>query len=273
MILKQYLSAVITQAVANYPCRVGWLDVLAAVAGPIVSGVLGKQAYDADMEAYGSRIQTTVADAKAAGIHPLEAIRSGAAGALPPTQPNLLTAASAQNMFDGIADVLTGRQALEDADKEVQRDINRITRDQMKMESDALSKLVGNGAGLKAEAPKQTPINTIAGKETTNKESEKKHPLDLAGEVPEAENSNEPIIKRYTFPDGTSGHAIEDWGVAAQLGAQWLIGKTFTTGSKNTREDNELVRQRLVDQGYEGADLKNLFQSITNERYDDVFSN
>jgi len=245
--------------------------IISSVGPSVVSGLFADKANKQNMAAYGSRISTTVADARRAGIHPLEAIRAGAASSLPPQMASLVTPASLGNSFDQIADVLSGRTAQEQADREVQMDINRIKRDQMMMESKSLREQVGTGSGIKASAARQTPISTVAGTPSSwspsggfNAGAAEHHPLRIEGaKTTPAQNETEPLIKFATTPDNKSYPYVEDVGMGIQVGSQWAMDK-ITERDIPTEGDYRLIYDRLRNnEGLEGDELRKAFKQIT----------
>jgi hypothetical protein len=122
---------------------------LGAVAGPLVSGILGNRSQrkaqaHAD-EANATKIQTAVRDAKAAGINPYYAISGGAAATGAQTIPSLASHTAIGQAFDRVADVITGRQAQESATKAVQEDLAEIAHDTARRGSIAPT---GAGSGV-----------------------------------------------------------------------------------------------------------------------------
>jgi hypothetical protein len=108
-------------------------SLLSAVAGPLVTGFFGNKAESdaqaAANQANATKIQTAVADAKAAGINPYYAISGGAAATSATQIPRLASHTALGNAFDRVTDVLTGRQAQKDASDDVQSDLAEIARD------------------------------------------------------------------------------------------------------------------------------------------------
>jgi type II secretory pathway pseudopilin PulG len=121
------------------------MSLLAAIAGPIIGGLFQNKANRDAQRAYGSRIRTTVKDARKAGINPLEAIRAGAGNALPPSGGRLVSDAAISNSFDAIADVLSGRTAAENKQADVQAEIQRIDADTQRR---GTIPSIGAGAGI-----------------------------------------------------------------------------------------------------------------------------
>lgn len=106
------------------PTQANFLSALiGAVAGPVVGGILGsraqKKADEQTQAANATRIQTTVADAKAAGINPLTAINSGAAmGWQQPSQANLASYSAIGGAITDAFDVITKNQSEKTAQKQ-----------------------------------------------------------------------------------------------------------------------------------------------------------
>lgn len=111
------------------PSSGGFMDFVSSVAPTILGAVSDNYSRKNAQEQYGRRLQTTVADARAAGIHPLEAIRSGAANSAPQSGPRLMTQTALTNSFDRVADLATGRTAAENANRDIERQMNRINLD------------------------------------------------------------------------------------------------------------------------------------------------
>lgn len=82
-----------------------------------------------DRGQYARRIQSTVADARAAGIHPLEAIRAGAANTAP-SAPRLLSETSRTATFDALDDALTGTKAARNRREKAEADLAEIRADE-----------------------------------------------------------------------------------------------------------------------------------------------
>lgn len=75
------------------------------------TGRLNNRQAKKDYALHRKRFEHTVADAKAAGIHPLEALRSGGANTSPNYTPRLQTTNARDQDFDTIQSVLTGEYA------------------------------------------------------------------------------------------------------------------------------------------------------------------
>jgi hypothetical protein len=118
------------------------MSLLGSIAGGLFSMFSSNQQAKQDQENYATRIQTTVADAKAAGINPLEAIRAGAGNSSAAATPRLMSAEASMNAFDQVADVLAGRTAQENAKDAVENTLAQIRVDESRRGS------IGAGSGV-----------------------------------------------------------------------------------------------------------------------------
>ncbi len=88
-------------------------------------------------------LRKIVSNAKAAGIHPLEAIRSGAGVAgVTSTAPRISSFTAVGNSFDQVGDFLTGHQRATDANLLAQAQLANIRADTARMGRVASSSLI-----------------------------------------------------------------------------------------------------------------------------------
>lgn len=225
-------------------------SILGAVAGPLISGFFGNKSEKRAEQNNATRIQTTVADAKAAGINPLEAIRGGVASALNYT-PRLASATALGQAFDRINDVISGRQAAETATKQVQEELQTIQRDQAKMGTVA-SPGAGSGVGTGTASPAAPSlVSQTAARAAAPPEPET--PQDLSTPAP-FEDGPAPLVTN-PFHEDTRINVDERWADAedfeARYGdaASWAYGglSVFNDMSRHVADRaTEIMHPRMV---------------------------
>lgn len=244
------------------------MSLLTAVAPALLSGLFGRSQARAQQKAYATRIRTTVADAREAGIHPLEAIRAGAANSVPDAGPRLISDTALQNAFDRVTDVIAGRRAQADEQKAVSAEITRINQDIMARGASPVS--FGAGAGVVDKSPRvQSPSNWQAGSGPTNGASWRNGPtpnphpegVGLGTPAEPIEGNTSVTNPLNEGPDGlprfTDPHNVDADAYAARYGE----GGEWIGGLRNASADtlyNRTLRQAAL-QMYGSVTRENLF--------------
>lgn len=111
----------------------GWGAAIGGVASALGSMFSTNSANSAARENYKKRIRWTVKDARKAGINPYFALSTGAANAVP-SAPRVASFTALTGAFDALDDVISGRDAQEDRNLELQNDLMAVELDQMRTE-------------------------------------------------------------------------------------------------------------------------------------------
>lgn len=117
------------------------LGAIAGIAGAILSKPKRVSGVQSTMEA----ARGAMLAQETYGINALELIRAGSAGTSSGSQPRVGSVAALTNSFDQIADVLTGKEARQEARDEVEDELRRIQLDTAKANLSILGKKTSPG--------------------------------------------------------------------------------------------------------------------------------
>jgi hypothetical protein len=122
------------------------LGLLTAIAGPVIGGIMGRSnaRYSQRLAdtSDGQKLQRMVADAEAAGINPYAALMGGAATPAGPG-PRVVSDTAWTNAFDQVENILSGRQAAQDRQLQLQNELTRINIDGARRSAQNISRQPG----------------------------------------------------------------------------------------------------------------------------------
>lgn len=102
---------------------------------------------------YSRRIQQTVADARAAGVNPYFALASGTANQTPGPGPRVMSTTARTGAFDMLDALITGRDAEDRRERELNNDLKRVQIDTMRRNNLQASTGVARGSGKTGNGP------------------------------------------------------------------------------------------------------------------------